>query len=188
MITDSGKYKAEVLSEQDFEHVFRKYSRDLYWIAMAYVNDDAMAEDIVQEAFLYIWSHKRAITEQENLYFYLIRIIKSQSLNYLRNKKIKEHHENILLKEQPSILHCDTDDELEEKIAFVKQLIESLPEGCRRIFALCVIEGMSYKEVAETTNLSVNTVKSQMKIAYRKLRDNTSHAPILWIFFKLFFC
>ena len=46
----------------------------------------------------------------------------------------------------------------------------SLPEKCREIFILACIEGLKYKEVAERLDVSVNTVKTQLKSAYSKLR------------------
>ena len=48
--------------------------------------------------------------------------------------------------------------------------VDSLPEKCREIFILACIEGLKYKEVAERLDVSVNTVKTQLKSAYSKLR------------------
>ena len=48
--------------------------------------------------------------------------------------------------------------------------VDSLPEKCREIFILACIEGLKYKEVGERLDVSVNTVKTQLKSAYSKLR------------------
>lgn len=50
--------------------------------------------------------------------------------------------------------------------------IDKLPFQCKIVFKLVVLEEMKYKEVADSLSLSVNTVKTQMKIAYKTLREN----------------
>jgi len=57
--------------------------------------------------------------------------------------------------------------ELEENIAIS---IEKLPKGCRKIFELSRIEGLKYKEIADTLHISVKTVEVQMSKALRMLR------------------
>ena len=52
----------------------------------------------------------------------------------------------------------------------LKMFVDSLPEKCREIFILACIEGLKYKQVAEKLDVSVNTVKTQLKSAYSKLR------------------
>ena len=52
----------------------------------------------------------------------------------------------------------------------VNEAIDKLPERCREVFLKSRLEGMKYKEIAESMNLSVNTVENQMAIALKKLR------------------
>ena len=50
--------------------------------------------------------------------------------------------------------------------------IEKLPLQCKAVFKLVVLEDMKYREVAEALDISVNTVKTQVKIAYKTLRES----------------
>ena len=52
--------------------------------------------------------------------------------------------------------------------------INSLPVQCREILVLVVFEEMKYSEAAEKLGISINTVKTQMRIAYRELRKKLS--------------
>lgn len=62
--------------------------------------------------------------------------------------------------------------------------ILSLPERCREIFIKSKIEGKKQKEVALELNISVNTVETQIGIAYKKLREELKdYFPLL-----LFLC
>ena len=49
--------------------------------------------------------------------------------------------------------------------------MNALPAKCREIFILGCVDGMSYKEIAEQLGISVNTVKTQMKVAYKKIKS-----------------
>ena len=68
----------------------------------------------------------------------------------------------------------------------LKMFVDSLPEKCREIFILACIEGLKYKQVAEKLDVSVNTVKTQLKSAYSKLRaefnENDLEIIVLLIF------
>lgn len=69
------------------------------------------------------------------------------------------------------------DEEKPQKIGNKKrlqELIDRLPESRRKIFISYVIYGQSYSEIAENNGVSVNTVKTQMKRAYRFLRSEAN--------------
>ena len=65
----------------------------------------------------------------------------------------------------------DEEDNFEELYARLQELMAALPDKCREIFTLGCVEGMSYREIAEQLGISVNTVKTQVKIAYKKIKD-----------------
>ena len=75
----------------------------------------------------------------------------------------------------------------ENKKSGIQTLIEKIPQARREIFMLHVVEGLSYAEIAENCNVSVNTVKTQMKRAYASLREsqNTSHLNLIIYFIWL---
>ena len=60
--------------------------------------------------------------------------------------------------------------------------LQKLPERCRNIFIMNKLEGKKQKEIAEELNLSINTVESQMGIAYKKLREELKDCLPLFIF------
>lgn len=62
------------------------------------------------------------------------------------------------------------EEELEQLRIRLRIFVDSLPEKCREIFILACIDGLKYREVAERLDVSVNTVKTQVKSAYAKLR------------------
>ncbi|MDO5664973.1 MAG: RNA polymerase sigma-70 factor [Bacteroidia bacterium] len=166
-----------------FEDYFRSFAKELYWIAMAYVGNNDVAEDIVQESFMELWTNKKNISSTDNIHAFLIRITKNKSISHIRHQRVKEHHEPFVTEEIIFSSKQNEENDLDEKVQTARKLVESLPENCRRIFLLCVIEGMSYKDAAITLNISVNTIKSQIKIAYQKLRKSGINKSLLILLF-----
>lgn len=62
-------------------------------------------------------------------------------------------------------------DNFEELYGRLQVVMDSLPPKCKEIFILGCVEGLSYKEVAEQLGVSVNTVKTQVKVAYKKIKS-----------------
>ncbi len=70
----------------------------------------------------------------------------------------------------------------ESKISKVMKLLEQLPEIRRKIFISHVIDNNSYSEIAENQNISINTVKTQMKRSYSFIREKMDTCIILLTF------
>jgi RNA polymerase sigma-70 factor (ECF subfamily) len=65
-----------------------------------------------------------------------------------------------------------------EKI--ISRALDTLSEKCRTIFIMSKIEGKKQKEIAQELNISINTIETQMGIAYKKLRiELKDYFPIL---------
>lgn len=160
-----------------FEIVYHRYSRELYYLSMAYLNNVEASEDIIQEAFLYMWRKRGRLSENSILGAYLRRIVKNMCLNYIRHNKTIIKHSKLISEDCSELFSPEeefnekTDVEFEEQIRSIKIILESLPCSCRKIFIMSTIENLSYKDVSSRLGLSVNTIKTQMKIAYRKLRN-----------------
>ena len=71
----------------------------------------------------------------------------------------------------------EEEEDITPKIEAIRSVVDSLPEGCRKIFVMAVIEGVSYAETAESMGVAVNTVKSQVRIAYKKIKESVQNNP-----------
>ena len=167
-------------SEVAFDYLFRMSYTELCHFAYSFVADYMVAEDIVQGIFVRIWMKKEAIDENQALDSYLYVSVRNACYTYLKNKKDKTQ-----LKEVSSVLADETPvPETEpEKLLILRRLIEELPLQCKVIFKLVVWEEMKYQEVAAYLNISVNTVKTQMKIAYKLLREKIKPFRALFLAF-----
>ena len=81
----------------------------------------------------------------------------------------------------------DIDEEIDEQVyAKVNLAIESLPEQCRLIIKLNVLEGKKYQEIAEELGITVNTIRTQVSRGYKKLRDILSGVVDSSVLFFIF--
>lgn len=158
------------VSENIFGELFREYSRELFWIAYAFSTDREMAEDAVQEAFLRLWEQQSNGADVRNVRSYLIRTAKNYITDQFRKKQLYNKHEDAMTEDIENTLLDEYDEEeYNAMLRKAQALVASLPEACRRIFVKYAIEGMSYKGIATSENISVNTVKAQLRIAHKKL-------------------
>ena len=153
-----------------FEKIFYNYSRELYFVALGLCRDQALAEDAVQECFVYLWSHRTQLNITKSFENYLVTMVKNLILNHLRHLRVAADREEDIVRE---IVFANTeeDEDFSSKLDVVRELIDSLPESCRKVFVMTVIEGSSYADTAKNLGIAVNTVKSQVRIAYKKIRD-----------------
>lgn len=172
-----------------FEDTYLTYFSKMKYFAKEYVVSDEDAENIVQDVFLELWEKREALTMHTNLIAFLFTAIKNRCLNHLRHKTIIQDTASQLQEEYMLTLRMNLDSlEVFDQNLFSEQDIEkiitralnSLPEKCREIFIMSKIEGKKQQEIASELNVSVNTVETQMGIAYKKLRvELKDYAPLL---------
>ena len=137
-----------------------------------------MAEDAVQESFVYLWNHRKEMKPDIAIEGYLYSCVRHYVLNYIRHQNIRIRQEKEIVREQEWLAGLTYDEiDVDAKLLTIKKVIDALPEGGRKIFVVSVIEGMSYTDTAKELGGAVNTVKSQVKIAYKKLKNTVQKSP-----------
>lgn len=156
------------------EYFFQEYMELLYYRALGYVKEPLVAEDIVQEVFIRFWDNRQKVDISVSVAGYLTRSVVNSAKNYLEHISVRQRYEKEFLSENSDKAEEPSEEaeDLEQLRERLKIFVDSLPEKCREIFLLACIEGLKYREVAERLGVSVNTVKTQVKSAYAKLRSD----------------
>ena len=175
----------KLLAEKDdaaYKELFARYYDSLKGLAFTYVKDSATAEDLVQDLFLALYYGGQKFDSVMGLKYYLVRSLKNGILNYLKKEGLRRRYEQQMM--QGSEPMEDYWEKAMEEEVFVRlnDAVDRLPEQCRMILCLVAFEDMKYAEVAERLRISVNTVKTQMKIAYRELRKRLSKNEVFLLF------
>jgi RNA polymerase sigma-70 factor (ECF subfamily) len=152
-----------------FSALFKKYYPVLYQFAGRYVKDAQTAENICQNVFVDLWTKREKLEITISLKSYLYQMIKNKALNFLNTEKRMSSLESG--SPQSGNLTVYPEDQLEEKElkVLIDQAISRLPSQCRQIYLMKRYERLKYTEIAEILDISVNTVKTQMKRALSSL-------------------
>ena len=168
------------------EYFFREYTDVLYYRALGFVKDNLAAEDIVQEVFIRFWQLRKNLKITDSVPGYLCKAVDHRCHNYLEHLKVKHRYEESQRWEEMVEEVPEDEDELNIMRERLKVFVDSLPEKCREIFVLACIEGLKYREVAERLDVAFNTVKTQLKSAYSKLRTEFTENDLKIILLLVF--
>lgn len=155
-----------------FEYFFKTYVDMLYAYAMGFCRDEDVAEDLVQEAFVRFWTMREKLSYTESIYGYLQRTVRNICINRKERERVEEKYRCEVLNTGEEEFDWNDDDALEELRQQLLAAIDRLPEKCREIFVLSCVEGLKYQEVADQLDISINTVKTQVRFGYKKLRSD----------------
>lgn len=164
--------------ESAFDIVFRTYYKWLCAFAENYVKNHEAAEEIVEDFFCHFWENSREFSINTSLKGYLFKSIHNRCLNFIRNERVRKRYisENQYIFYDDELLSVSVPAFYESAIAIdeleknIKLAIDELPVQCKTVFCLNRFEDLSYIEIADKLNVSINTVKTQMARALQKLR------------------
>jgi len=166
--------------ERFLELLFKLYYSKLCVYATTFIKIPDLAEEIVQETFIKFWENRASIQIDISFKAYIFRSVHNNCINYLKKSDVirrqyKEmsdeiiyHNEVALQNFSPEIIEGLISEELESRL---NNALEDLPPQSRKIFIMNRFDQLSYCEIANELNISVNTVKTQMKRALKKLRE-----------------
>jgi len=153
---------------QLYELLFEK----LFCFSLSFVKSNEVAEEIVSDVFIKLWTIRGRLHDIESLTDYLFKITKNFSLNY-----ITHHHKypkvslddisfDLTSAVSPEDIYISS-----EIVARINEIINRLPSKCKMIFQLVRGDGLRYKEVASILNISELTVRNQLAIAAKKISE-----------------
>lgn len=171
-----------------FDKLFHKYSTKLYSFAFSLLKNEEDSKEIVQEAFLKIWSKRNVIDSSKSFKSFLFTISYNLIVDQLR-AKLKDKQFRIFLKEHFSsnsinIIDNSDYDTLKKQI---EKAVEELPEKRKMIYKLSRFEGLPNKKIAEQLGITSKTVENQIYLSLKhiKLRLGNEILPSL-LFIALF--
>lgn len=174
-------YFGDLMDKGTYQTYFDHYFRPLCAFGYRFIADTEAIQDLVQSVFISLWDQRDNFENEKAVKAYLYTSVKNKCLNHLKHLSVREKHEQQLIYELESG-QTYTQQILEEDVFhLLYQEIEKLPKSAKRIMLLA-LKGLKNKEIAETLKISENTVKTQKKIAYSKLKDRLSESMLSFLF------
>ena len=154
-----------------YESLFAEYYPGLVRFAQGFLFDQQESEDLVQNLFIHIWEHATKIEIHSSIKAYFFQSVRNRCINHLKSLSIKDK-KNLLYYEAM----MNSEDEVtffDPKIlADIRESIAELPEQMAKAINLWLLNGLKQDQIALEMNISVNTVKTQLKRAKDRLRKN----------------
>lgn len=153
------------MDKETFSRLVQAQQRQMYRIAISYTANTADAEDAMQEALLRAWNRRNTLREPAYFATWLNRILINECKTLLRRRRRES-----AAPEMPLIAAPPPD----EQAMALRQALFALPEKYRVPLVLNLLEGYTLKETASLLSLPLNTVKTRVARAKRKLEQEAS--------------
>ncbi|MBR8533953.1 RNA polymerase sigma-70 factor [Carboxylicivirga sediminis] len=166
-----SKHQSDILyNKYQIKHHFEEWFPGLVIFARQFIQSSTEAEDIVQNAFIKLFEN---FEEEKNLLAakgFLYKTIRNECINILKHEAVKRKYSQQTLLEVSSETYFLNKIIEEETYSTLTNAINQLPEQCQKILILS-LNGLKNNEIAEDLSISINTVKSQKKRAYKRLKE-----------------
>src|SRR5690554_1735129 len=158
-----------------FDCIYKKYWPILFDEAFKRLKSREESEEIVQELFIYLWVNREKIYLTYSFSTYISTALKYRVFNHIRRSITEDKYVRFI---KDDIYHAEI---VEESVLYndlqsaYEKEISNLPQRCREVYTLRREENLSFKEIAERLDISVNTVDKQLVKALKRLRAKLKH-------------
>ena len=154
-------------NEDAFDQIYNTYSAMCYRSAYLICQNEADAQDVLQDTFITFYHKAQRLRKPESLKYWLLRCVTSKSRDLLRKRKSESPAENIR-----ELADWNSDERIDtaEVIVF-RECIRALEPKYREVLVLHYYNGLSVREIAAVTGQLAGTVKSRLYYARQRLKE-----------------
>ncbi|WP_456311816.1 RNA polymerase sigma-70 factor [Pseudomonas shirazensis] len=164
-----------------FTYFYDKYFRRIQAFSVQFVYDKDEAENLAQEALLYLWQNRESVDSINGIQSFLYTYAKSKCLNMIRHNKVKDKFKSDVLNQKEreldiEILNSIQFDTLEltELERIIHESINELPTKTREVFIKKRFENKKNAEIAEEMQVTLKAVEAHMTKALKILKTKLS--------------
>ncbi|MDL2309907.1 sigma-70 family RNA polymerase sigma factor [Parabacteroides sp. OttesenSCG-928-B22] len=143
----------------------------LLHISLRLIENEADAEDVVQEVFLKLWQMREALDQYRSVEALAVTMTKNLTLDKIKLRKPQGDEQDLLRIEtetrNPALLL-----EQQDAVACIRRLIEQLPTLQQTIIRMKDVEGYELAEIAAITGTQIEAVRSNLSRARKKVREH----------------
>ena len=147
--------------------LYQQYKPQLLHICRQYTNKAEVAEDLLHDAFVVIFTSLDRLENPERLEAWMTAIVRNVCYHY----RLHLEKEQTVLQEYANEKPETTETSLTPDYDELQSLVALLPQGYQQVFRLSVFEGLSHQEISQLLGISPHTSSSQLSHAKRMLRQ-----------------
>jgi RNA polymerase sigma-70 factor, ECF subfamily len=158
-----------------FEVIFDRHADVSFSLAYRMCGRRALAEDVVQEAFLSVWrSGGRYDRTRGSVRSWLLGVVHNRAVDTFRQQAVRSGRDisdDGITERMPAAERTEVEVHRRDEAEQVRDALGDLPGEQRRVIELAYFGGFSHREIASMLELPAGTVKGRMRLGLTKLRD-----------------
>lgn len=181
--SDYFEYLESEDAQEKFLEIYKAHQRLMYKVAKSVINDDYLAEDIVNETFIKVCREFCLVDDvySKKTINLLVIMTRNTAIDFYR-KRAKTMGREVYLEDLKNFEEipspCDYFTEKDDN-AEIKNLIMSLPETYKEVLLLKYVNEYSDSEIAEIMNISISNVRKRIERAKKILRNTAKKRGFL---------
>jgi RNA polymerase sigma-70 factor (ECF subfamily) len=157
-----------------FEVIFDRHAAPAFSLAYRMCGRRAVAEDVVQEAFLSLWrSGARYDRARGSVRSWVLSVVHNRAIDAFRRESVKsglDVRDDGITERMPAPHRTDTEVERRDDALQVRAALSTLPQDQRQVIELAYFGGFTHTQIAEMLELPSGTVKGRMRLGLTKMR------------------
>jgi len=154
-----------------FELLYDNYSAALFGVCLKILNDQELAEDVLQDAYIKIWSNIQSYDNSKGIIFiWMLNIACNSAIDKYRQQK-KRSIRTIQNSTNDVGNVLSNSEEFNINTIGLNELLKKLPEDQQEIIEYLYFKGYTQQEVSDELKMPLGTVKTRSRAALKLLRD-----------------
>ncbi len=167
------------------EVLYDRYSRVVYSFALRIVNDQLIAEELLQEVFFRAWQQGGSFRASKGTFLtWLLSITHNMAIDEVRKRKRRPQRSD---SDDPDVVLAAVADggpSVEDEVWLrslrdrIARALDTLPDAQREAIELAYFRGMTHREIADALGEPLGTIKTRMRLGMQKLRDQLDGSEV----------
>ncbi len=157
---------------------YKNYGRALYGIILRVVKSSEVAEEVLQDVFIKIWTNAQSYNQSKGrLFTWMSNIARNASIDSIRTARSKREQKTSSI-ENPVYENVGGKEEMNVKDFALQKVIDSLDDKHRILIDYTYFQGYSQREIEKELGIPLGTIKSRLRLAINQLREKLNDDQI----------